>query len=51
VNGQLNELWALIGTPRAGGEEGRGLCRGRGWAVVVVDEEGLAQIAQILAEK
>ncbi|KAG6855723.1 hypothetical protein H0H87_011615 [Tephrocybe sp. NHM501043] len=54
--GKLNELWALIGAVAAATERGRGVS-GDGsssgsagdWAVV--DEEGLAQIAQILSEQ
>ncbi|KAG5651339.1 hypothetical protein H0H81_009027 [Sphagnurus paluster] len=50
IRGKLNELWALIGAVNAATERGSG---GNGtsgeWAVV--DEEGLAQIAQILSEQ
>jgi len=50
IRGKLNELWALIGAINAASERGRGSGGGQGeWAVV--DEEGLAQIAQILSEQ
>jgi nuclear pore complex protein Nup54 len=53
VKGRLNELWALIGAVGAGVEKAGGGSGGGGaageWAVV--DEDGLAQIAQILAEQ
>lgn len=52
VKGRLNELWALIGAVGAGVDRNGGGGSGGGqgeWAVV--DEEGLAQIAQILAEQ
>jgi nuclear pore complex protein Nup54 len=53
VKGRLNELWALIGAVGAGVEKAGGSSGGGGaageWAVV--DEDGLAQIAQILAEQ
>ncbi|KAF9484037.1 hypothetical protein BDN70DRAFT_872935 [Pholiota conissans] len=54
VKSRLNELWALIGAVGASVERssGGGAAGGTGggeWAVV--DEEGLAQIAQILAEQ
>ncbi|KAG6918308.1 hypothetical protein DXG01_015400 [Tephrocybe rancida] len=48
--GKLNELWALIGAVAAAAERGRG-ADGNGGEWVVVDEEGLAQIAQILSEQ
>jgi len=41
IKGRFNELWALIGAVGAGSEGD--------WTVV--DEEGLAQIAQILSEQ
>lgn len=47
VQGRLNELWALIGSVSASIERANG--SGGEWAVV--DEEGLAQIAQILSEQ
>jgi len=49
VKGRLNELWALIGALGAGVEKAGASARAGGeWAV---DEGGLAQIAQILAEQ
>jgi nuclear pore complex protein Nup54 len=50
--GRLNELWALIGAVNAARERGRrgagvGGIDGTEWAVV--DDEGLAQIAQVCA--
>jgi nuclear pore complex protein Nup54 len=50
VKGRLNELWALIGALSAGVEKA-GVSGGAGGEWAVVDEEGLAQIAQILAEQ
>jgi len=50
VKGRLNELWALIGALGAGVEKA-GASAGAGGEWAVVDEEGLAQIAQILAEQ
>ncbi|KAG6887442.1 hypothetical protein C0992_012256, partial [Termitomyces sp. T32_za158] len=50
LSGKLNELWALIGAVGASAEKGRnGDGSGGEWAVV--DEEGLAQIAQILSDQ
>lgn len=51
MRGKLNELWALIGAVKAVRErDAKGVSDGNvEWAVV--DEEGLAQIAQILAEQ
>ncbi|RDX52382.1 hypothetical protein OH76DRAFT_1344803 [Lentinus brumalis] len=50
IRGKLNELWALVGAVSAAREKGRsGAGSGVEWAVV--DEDGLAQIAQILAEE
>ena len=50
IKGRLNELWALIGAIGAGGKRNSGGSGSEGeWAVV--DEEGLAQVAQILAEQ
>ncbi|KAG6899597.1 hypothetical protein C0993_008829 [Termitomyces sp. T159_Od127] len=47
--GKLNELWALIGAVGASAEKGRnGDGSGGEWAVV--DEEGLAQIAQVVLQ-
>ncbi|KDR76984.1 hypothetical protein GALMADRAFT_246158 [Galerina marginata CBS 339.88] len=49
VKSRLNELWALIGAVSASAERS-GAAGGAGeWAVV--DEDGLAQIAQILSEQ
>lgn len=48
MRGKLNELWALVGALIAARERDR-QDGGVGWAVV--DEEGLAQIAQILSEE
>ncbi|RPD60662.1 hypothetical protein L227DRAFT_501697 [Lentinus tigrinus ALCF2SS1-6] len=48
IRGKLNELWALVGAVSAARERGRA---GGGVEWAVVDEEGLAQIAQILAEE
>ena len=47
VRGKLNELWALIGAVKAARErDAKGVPDGNvEWAVV--DEEGLAQIAQV----
>ena len=50
VKGRLNELWALIGALGAGVEKA-GASAGAGGEWAVVDEEGLAQITQILAEQ
>ena len=50
VKGRLNELWALIGALGAGVEKA-GASTGAGGEWAVVDEEGLAQITQILAEQ
>ncbi|KAG6861022.1 hypothetical protein C0995_004875 [Termitomyces sp. Mi166 len=50
LGGKLNELWALIGAVGASAEKGRsGDGSGGEWAVV--DEEGLAQITQILSDQ
>ncbi|KAG5644492.1 hypothetical protein DXG03_008319 [Asterophora parasitica] len=53
IRGKLNELWALVGAVNAaserGGNGGNGGSGQGEWAVV--DEEGLAQIAQILMEQ
>jgi len=51
MRGKLNELWALIGAAKAVRErDAKGVSDGNvEWAVV--DEEGLAQISQILAEQ
>ncbi|KAG6828809.1 hypothetical protein H0H92_006691 [Tricholoma furcatifolium] len=50
LGGKLNELWALIGAVSASAERGRSGDGNAGeWAVV--DEEGLAQIAQILSDQ
>jgi len=46
VRGKLNELWALIGSVNAAKERERGM-GGSGGEWAVVDEEGLAQIAQV----
>jgi len=56
VKGRLNELWALIGAigagvEKAGGGGGGGGSGGTGGEWAVVDEDGLAQITQILAEQ
>ncbi|KAH8102050.1 hypothetical protein BXZ70DRAFT_49810 [Cristinia sonorae] len=48
MRGKLNELWALIGALNAAKERDR-KDNSTGWAVV--DEDGLAQIAQILANE
>lgn len=47
MRGKLNELWALIGAVKAARErDAKGVSDGNvEWAVV--DEEGLAQIAQV----
>ena len=55
VKSRLNELWALIGAVGASAERannggGSGLGSGGPGEWAVVDEEGLAQIAQILGE-
>ena len=44
IRGKLNELWALVGAGSAARERGRA---GGGVEWAVVDEEGLAQIAQV----
>ena len=44
IRGKLNELWALVGAVSAARERGRA---GGGVEWAVVDEEGLAQIAQV----
>jgi len=50
MRGKLNELWALVGAVSAARErDGKGNDGAVEWAVV--DDEGLAQIAQILAEQ
>jgi len=50
VECRVNELWALIGALGAGVKASTSeVGWGPGWAVV--DEEGLVQIAQILAEQ
>lgn len=51
MRGKLNELWALVGAVTAARERGRkaGTDSQADWAVV--DEEGLKQIAQILADQ
>ncbi|KAH7928348.1 hypothetical protein BV22DRAFT_1005127 [Leucogyrophana mollusca] len=51
MRGKLNELWALVGAVNAARERGRkaGVDGPAEWAVV--DEEGLKQIAQILADQ
>ncbi|KAF8065006.1 nucleoporin complex subunit 54-domain-containing protein [Lyophyllum atratum] len=51
IRGKLNELWALIGAINAASERGRGGGGGGQGEWAVVDEEGLAQIAQILSEQ
>jgi nuclear pore complex protein Nup54 len=48
LRGKLNELWAIVGA-LLNGARGREGINGTEWAVV--DEEGLAQIGQILAEQ
>ncbi|KZT64982.1 hypothetical protein DAEQUDRAFT_731954 [Daedalea quercina L-15889] len=48
MRGKLNELWALVGAVTAARERDR-KAGGVEWAVV--DEDGLQQIAQILAEE
>jgi len=48
IKGRLNELWALIGAIGAGSQRAGAGSEGD-WAVV--DEEGLSQIVQILAEQ
>ncbi|THH32835.1 hypothetical protein EUX98_g1332 [Antrodiella citrinella] len=48
LKGKLNELWAFIGALNAAKDRDR-KDSGRGWAVV--DEDGLTQIAQILANE
>ena len=49
VKGRLNELWALIGAVGASAERNAGGNTNGDWAVV--DEDGLAQIAQILSDQ
>ncbi|KAL7284788.1 hypothetical protein ACG7TL_002095 [Trametes sanguinea] len=48
IRGKLNELWALVGAVSAARERDR-KAGGVEWAVV--DEEGLAQLTQILADE
>ncbi|KAH9914103.1 uncharacterized protein B0H18DRAFT_1108484 [Fomitopsis serialis] len=48
IRGKLNELWALVGAVTAARERDR---RAGGVEWAVVDEEGLQQLAQILAEE
>jgi hypothetical protein len=45
MRGKLNELWAVVGALLNGARGGREGIGGTEWAVV--DEEGLAQIAQV----
>jgi len=45
----VNELWALIGALGAGAKASASAGAGGGWAVL--DEDGLVQIEQILAEQ
>ncbi|KAH7910901.1 nucleoporin complex subunit 54-domain-containing protein [Hygrophoropsis aurantiaca] len=49
MRGKLNELWALVGAVNAARERGRKLGGPAEWTVV--DEDGLKQIAQILADQ
>jgi len=51
VKGKLNEMWALLGAVGAFMERGRGDGQGGLGEWAVVDEEGLAQITQILTEQ
>ncbi|PPQ90218.1 hypothetical protein CVT25_001662 [Psilocybe cyanescens] len=51
VKGRLNELWALIGAVSASVERSTASGSGSGGDWAVVDEDGLAQIAQILTEQ
>lgn len=51
IKGKLNELWALIGAVNAARERGGGKNAGKTGEWAVVDEDGLAQIAQILSEQ
>ncbi|KAI0767643.1 nucleoporin complex subunit 54-domain-containing protein [Fomes fomentarius] len=48
IRGKLNELWALVGAVTAARERD---CKSGGVEWAVVDEAGLAQIAQVLAEE
>ncbi|KAI0772999.1 nucleoporin complex subunit 54-domain-containing protein [Trametes elegans] len=48
IRGKLNELWALVGAVSAARERDR---KASGVEWTVVDEDGLAQIAQILADE
>ncbi|KAH9848107.1 nucleoporin complex subunit 54-domain-containing protein [Lenzites betulinus] len=48
IRGKLNELWALVGAVTAARQQDR-RTGGVEWAVV--DEDGLAQIAQVLGEE
>lgn len=50
IRGKLNELWALVGAVTAARERDRRSSAG-GVEWTVVDEDGLAQIAQILGEE
>ncbi|KAF8743566.1 hypothetical protein AX14_002114 [Amanita brunnescens Koide BX004] len=49
LKAKLNELWALLGAINASREGAKNVNSNGEWAVV--DEEGMAQIAQILAEQ
>ncbi|KIL66124.1 hypothetical protein M378DRAFT_75814 [Amanita muscaria Koide BX008] len=49
LKAKLNELWALLGATVASRQGGKPVNGSGEWAVV--DEEGVAQIAQILAEQ
>jgi len=49
VECQVNELWALIGALGAGAKASASAGARGGWAVL--DEDGLVQIEQILAEQ
>jgi len=51
VKGKLNEMWAVLGAVGAFMERGRGDGQGGQGEWAVVDDEGLAQITQILAEQ
>lgn len=47
MKGKLNELWALIGAVNAARERGGVKSGGANGEWAVVDEDGLAQIAQV----
>lgn len=51
MRGKLNELWALVGAVNAARERGKKVGADGPTEWTVVDEDGLKQIAQILADQ